>query len=199
MAKIDISKIENFDSLTADELRSYITGYEYEDNSKAMSELKTQVQRLSKAKDDATSEAADFKRQLREKQTEAERAEAERLEELNRLKTEYETFRQNALLAEYKAQALSMRYSDDLASKRAEAMAKGDFNAMAEVDKAFIAAHDREMEANAIKNTPKPPVGGTNPDKSGTVTPEQFKQMGYGERAKLYETNPELYNELNKS
>lgn len=199
MARIDISKIENFENLDADALRKAITELEVDDNAKELSELKTQVQKLLKAKDDATSQAAEFKRELREKQTEAERAEAERLEELNRLKTENETFRQNALLSEYKAQALSMGYSDELANKRAEAMAKGDFTAMAEVDKAFIVAHDREMEANAIKNTPKPPVGGTNPDKSGTVTPEQFKQMGYGERAKLYEADPDLYNELNKS
>ena len=196
MAKIDISKIENFDGLSADELRSYIKGYEYDDGSKENSELKTQIQKLSKSKDDATSEAAEYKRQLREKQTEAERMEAERLEELNRLKTENETFKQNALLNEYKAQALSMGYSDELASKRAEAMAKGDFNAMAEVDKTFLVLHDKEMEANAIKQSPKPPVGGADPGKSGTVTPEQFKTMGYADRVKLYESDPNLYNEL---
>ena len=196
MAQIDVSKIENFAELDADALRKLIKDFVYEDNANALNELKVQVQKLSKAKDDATSEAAEYKRQLREKMSEAERLEEERKEELNKLKTENETFRQNALLSEYKAQALSMGYSDELATQRAEAMVKGDFNAMAEVDKAFIAAHDREMEANAIINTPKPPVGASNPDKSGTVTPEQFKAMGYGERAKLFEENPELYNEL---
>ena len=196
MAKIDISKIENFEGLDADALRKIISDYEYDDNAKALNELKTQVQKLSKAKDDATSEAADFKRQLREKQTEAERMEAERLEELNKLKSENEAYKLNSLLSTYKAQALAMGYSEELAGQRAEAMAKGDFEAMAEVDKAFIIAHDKEMEANAIKNTPKPPVGANSPDKSGTVTPEQFKAMGYAERAQLYESDPELYNEL---
>ena len=196
MARIDISKIENFAELDADALRKIITDTEIEDHAKELSELKTQVQKLAKAKDDATSEAAEYKRQLREKMSEAERLEEERKEELERLKTENATFKQNALLSEYKAQALSMGYSDDLATRRAEAMAKGDFTAMAEVDKAFIIAHDKEMEANAIKNSPKPPVGGTDPSKSGTVTPEQFKKMGYAERAKLYENDPELYNEL---
>ena len=196
MARIDISKIENFAELDADALRNFIKDFEFDDNATALNELKVQVQKLSKAKDDATSEASQYKKQLREKMSEAERLEEERKEELERLKTENATFKQNALLSEYKAQALSMGYSDDLATRRAEAMAKGDFTAMAEVDKAFIVAHDKEMEANAIKNTPKPPVGASDPDKSGTITPEQFKAMGYAERASLFESDPELYNEL---
>lgn len=197
MAKIDVTKIEKFNELTADELRDYIKGYEYEDNGKELSELKTQVQKLSKAKDDATSEAAEFKRQLREKQSEAERAEAERLEELTRLKTENEEFKRASLIGEYKAQALGMGYSEELAGRRAEAMANNDYKALAEVDKAFIVEHDKEIASTAMKNTPKPPTGATNPDGAGEVTKEQFDKMSYGERASLYESNPDLYNELN--
>ena len=41
-------------------------------------------------------------------------------------------------------------------------------------------------------NPTPPPVNNT-----GTTTKEQFAQMGYQEKVKLYNENPELYNQLN--
>ena len=41
-------------------------------------------------------------------------------------------------------------------------------------------------------NPTPPPVNNT-----GTITKEQFAQMGYQDKVKLYNDNPELYNQLN--
>lgn len=43
--------------------------------------------------------------------------------------------------------------------------------------------------------TPYNPAGGSNPTE---ITKEQFNKMGYKERVELYNTNKELYTELNK-
>lgn len=43
--------------------------------------------------------------------------------------------------------------------------------------------------------TPYNPAGGSNPTE---ITKEQFSKMGYKERVELYNTNKELYTELNK-
>lgn len=43
--------------------------------------------------------------------------------------------------------------------------------------------------------TPYNPIGGNNPTQ---ITKEQFSKMGYKERVELYNTNKELYTELNK-
>ena len=41
-------------------------------------------------------------------------------------------------------------------------------------------------------NPTPPPVNNT-----GTITKEQFAQMGYQEKAQLYRDDPETYNQLN--
>ena len=41
----------------------------------------------------------------------------------------------------------------------------------------------------------KPPANNGNID---TITKEQFNKMSYSEKLKLYNTNKELYDELNK-
>ena len=43
--------------------------------------------------------------------------------------------------------------------------------------------------------TPYNPIGGNNPTQ---ITKEQFNKMGYNDRVQLYNTNKELYTELNK-
>ena len=76
--KINVNAIEGFDAMSDEEKVKALLGFEIEapapkDNNDEVTKLKTA---LSKA----NSEAADWKRQLREKQTEQERAEAERAE-----------------------------------------------------------------------------------------------------------------------
>lgn len=58
-----------------------------------------------------------------------------------------------------------------------------DFNELSEVLKGYGAKQDYKPSNK----------GGSN-----GLTKEQFKQLGYSEKAKLYEENPTLYAELNK-
>ena len=73
--KIDTAKIENYSEMTAEEKLATLEAYEFEAPTPKEPE---DVTKLKAALSKANSDAAEWKRQFREKQTEAERAEAER-------------------------------------------------------------------------------------------------------------------------
>jgi hypothetical protein len=76
--KIDTSKINGYAEMTAEDKLKALEEYEFE--TPAPKDESEEVKKLKTALSNANSQAADWKRQFREKQTEAERAEAERKE-----------------------------------------------------------------------------------------------------------------------
>lgn len=194
--KIDVSSIEGFESMSAEDKVKALMGYEFEDNSETLKATQDALDKQKKATDKASSEAADFKKKLRDKMTADEQAEADRQAEIEKLKNENAEFKKQSQLAQFKTQALSMGYSEELATKRANAMLESNFVEMANIDKQFLELHDKEVQAKAVENTNQPPAGGKGGN--DTVTAEQFRKMGYREMAELQEKQPELYAELQK-
>lgn len=188
--KIDTSNIENFDSMSAEEKLEAIMNYEFED-SKDDSE---EVAKLKNALNKASSETASFKKQLREKQSEAERIEAERKEREEEREALLKSLIREKDVANFQAKFLENGYDSDLAKSSAEAMADNDFDTLFANQKVFNEQKEKSIRADVLKGTPKPKGGNTE----ATVTKEQFEAMGYTERAKLYDENPEMYQELNK-
>lgn len=194
--KIDVSKIDGFEQMSAEDKVKALMGYEFEDYSDELKATKDALDKQKKATDNACSQAADFKKQLREKMSADEQAEADRVAELEKLRAENESYKRDSKIAEYKTTALAMGYDETLATKRAVAIFDGDFATMNAIDKQFLEAHDKAMHAQSVANTTTPPAGGKGG--STTITAEQFKKMGYSERVALKESNPELYSELSK-
>ena len=149
--KVDVSKIAGFDELSAEEKVKAIMDYEFDepkqDNSAEITKLKAA---LSKA----NSEAAEFKRQFREKQTEQERAEAERAENEKALREELASLRRGKVVDEYMKRCMALGYSPDLASECAEAMADGRMGDVFNIQQTFLANKTREIEANALNRQP---------------------------------------------
>lgn len=181
--RIDVTKIENFDNLSAEEKLNAILNYdiEVEDTTK-----------LKNALNKASSEAAEYKKALREKQTEQERIEAERQQKEAEREELLKSLMREKTIADNKAQFLSVGYDGELAQKSAEAMADGNMAEIFSGFKAFVENRDKQIRAELLKGTPAPKGGNTET----TITKEQFAKMGYQERAKLYEDNPELYQTL---
>ena len=120
--KIDTSKIDGYAEMTAEDKLKALEEYEIEtpkDNSEEINKLKAS---LSKA----NSDAAEWKRQFREKQSEQERAEAERAEREKAVEDELRTLRRDKTVSGYLAQCLALGYDKELALKAAEAMADND-------------------------------------------------------------------------
>ena len=167
MAKIDTTKITGFDEMSEQEKLTALLGYEFE--IPAPQDTGDEVAKLKNALSKANSDAAEWKRQFREKQTEAERAEAERKEHEAAVEEELRTLRRDKTVGEYVAQCLSLGYEKDLALKAAEAMADNDAAAIMECQQEFLAAKTKELEATALNKqpslTPGSPPTATQADK----------------------------------
>ena len=139
--KIDTTKIAGFDEMTAEDKLNALLGYEFEEP-------------LKNALSKANSDAAEWKRQFREKQTEAERAEAERKEHEAAVEEELRTLRRDKTIGGYVAQCLALGCDKDLALRAAEAMADGDAAAVLSCQQDFIEAKKKELEATALNKQP---------------------------------------------
>jgi cell division septum initiation protein DivIVA len=56
-----------------------------------------------------------------------------------------------------------------------------------------VEAAGKAKEAELLQNMTPPPAGGT----TATITKEQFKGMSYSERTELFQSSPDLFNQLN--
>ena len=159
--KIDTSKIENFESMSAEEKLNALMGYEFEEPKPA--DNSSEITKLKAALSKANSESAEWKRQFREKQTETERAEAERAEAEKALQDELKSLRRDKTVSGYTKQCMELGYDAALASECAEAMADGRFNDVFAIQQKFMEAKTKEIEAAALNKQPSltpgtPPV-----------------------------------------
>lgn len=183
--KIDVTKIDGYEAMSAEEKLAALEAFDME-----LPKDDSESRKLKDALNKASAEAADYKRKFKERQTEEERAKAEQEEFIKALKE------QNAQLTREKATAtlekgfgMTGEYAKDLA----EAFLDNKADDFVKTFTKFIDAHDKDLNAKALRSTPRPEGGGVI--ETG-VTKEQFDKMGYAERAKLQEENPDLYNEL---
>ncbi len=151
MAKIDTAKIENYAEMTAEEKLAALEAYEFEVPTPDESE---EVKKLKTALSNANSQAADWKRQFREKQSEQERAEAERKEREEAVENELRTLRRDKTVSGYLAQCLALGYNKELALKAAEAMADNDAAAIMACQQEFLEEKQKELEAAALNKQP---------------------------------------------
>lgn len=151
MARIDISGVENYANMTPEEKVAFFESYELpevKDNSKS------EIDKLKAALSKANSEAAEWKRTAREKQTEQERAESERAEAEKALQDELRSLRRDKTVSGYTKQCMELGYDATLASECAEAMADGRFNDVFAIQQRFMEAKTKEIEAAALNKQP---------------------------------------------
>ena len=148
--KIDTSKIEGYAEMSAEDKLKALEAFEIEepkDSSEEVTKLKT-------ALSNANSQAAEFKRALRERQTEEERKEAERAEKEKAVQEELAGLRRDKTVSGYVAQCLSLGYEKDLALRAAEAMADNDAAAILACQQEFLENKKKELEAAALNKQP---------------------------------------------
>ena len=95
-----------------------------------------------------------------------------------------------------KAKFISLGYDDALAAESAEALEKGDMETVFKNQQTVIENVKKIAKGEAKASVP-PPAGKPG-DGGKTITKEQFDKMSYAEMAELYNSNPDLYNELSK-
>lgn len=149
--RIDTAKIENYETMSAEDKLKALEEYEFETPAPKESD---EVTKLKAALSKANSDAAEWKRQFREKQTEAERAEAERKEREAAVEDELRTLRRDKSVSGYVAQYLALGYTQELALKAAEATADNDAATIMSCQQEYIAAKTKELEAAALNKQP---------------------------------------------
>ena len=148
--KIDTSKIAGYAEMSAEEKLAALEGFDFE----APKDANDEVTKLKNALSKANSDAAEWKRQFREKQTEQERAEAERAEREKAVEEELRGLRRDKTVSGYLANCLALGYDKDLALRAAEAMADNDAATILACQQDFLEAKQKELEAAALNKQP---------------------------------------------
>lgn len=180
------------EGMTEDEISSALEAGKVgkqKDNTAELDKLKAQ---LSKA----NSEAADYKKQLRSKQSDEDAKKAEQEEAMNKLTEENASLKRSITISETQAKLLGMGYDSKLASSTATAMADGDMDTVLKNQTAFLDAQKKKIEADAMRGTPRPKPGETEGAGANGMTHDKFRKLSLKERFEFAKKNPDEYKEL---
>lgn len=118
-----------------------------------------EVNRLKSALSKANSEAADYKKQLRGKQSEDEANAAAQKEEHDRLVQENTDLKRSIALSERKTKLLAMGYDEALATETATAMVDGDMDKVLASQSKYLEVQKKAIQADHMRKTPRPTAG----------------------------------------
>lgn len=171
--------IENYESMTAEEKLAALEAYDPEKNGFVKKETF----------DRAASEAAGYKKQLREKMSEDEATKAQEAETRAALEARVKELEEKEMLNSYTTAYLAMGYGEKLATATAAAIVKGDMETVFANQKAHMETREKALKAELLKETPRP-AGGT--EDSG-MKKEDFMKMSLGEKQRFATEHPDLY------
>lgn len=184
--KIDTSKIENYESMSAEEKLKALETYEME--------FDTTGYVKKDLFDKTSSEVSSLKKQLKEKLSEEEQAKLRQTEEFNAMKEKLEALEKEKSIQEHTNQFLALGYEQELAEKTAKALYEGNLKVVFENQKAFQESLVKNERANLLKDTPKPQVGNENT----TVTKDILKGMSLSEKQQWAKEHPTEYENFYK-
>lgn len=185
MAKIDTTKIEGYNTMTAEEKLAALEAMELAEPDFTGWVKKDVADRYA-------SEAAGYKKQLRERMSEEEATKAKAAEDMATIMQELESLRTEKAVSEYTTQFMGIGYDEALAKATATALQKGDLTTMFKNHAKFVVDREKALKAELLKGTPHPPAG----EGTKVVTKEDLSKMTLAEKVKFAEENPERYNEL---
>ena len=152
---------------------AYKEGMTEDEISKALETVKltddAEMNRLKTALSKSNSEAADYKKKLREKQTDDEAKAAADKEAFDKMVEENNTLKRSIAIAEKKAKLIGMGYEEKMADETAVAMIDGDMDKVLANQSVYLEAQKKAIQADHMRKTPRPATGveegGTDYDK----------------------------------
>lgn len=177
---------------------AYKEGMSLEDIEKALegielpSDGSAEIERLKTALSKSNSEAADYKKQLREKMSAEELKAKEDAEKWDELQKKYDDLLRESNITKNKARLLGLGYEDKLATEVAEAMINGETDKVFAAHKKHLEAVEKKIREEVLNGTPKPTGGSAS--KKMTLT--EFRKMSINEQVKFQSEHPEEYKEL---
>ena len=121
-----------------------------------------ELAKLKKLLENANSEAAKYKKELRAKQDAAEAEAAERKEYLEKLEARNAELEKNEKVSSLSIQLLAQGYDAELAKNTAVAIIDGDLSTFVANNNTFLEGQKKAMEAELLHGTPRPGAGASN-------------------------------------
>ncbi len=184
--KIDVSKIEGYADMTTEEKLKALESYDLPDADYS-GYVKKDVF------DKTASELAAKKKELSAKLTEDERKAKEEQEKQEELQKKYDALLHESVVSKNKAKLLGLGYAEKLADDTAEAMANGDLEKVFANQKKHLDNFEKQIRAEALKNTPKPTGDG---DATQTMTIQDFRKLSPAERLEYSQSHPDEYKSM---
>lgn len=184
MAKI-ITNIEGYENMTAEEKLAVLEAMDVPEPDYTGWVRKDVADKYA-------SEAAGFKKQLRERMSQDEQSAAQQAEEMAAVKAELEVLRQEKVVSDMTKRWMGVGYSEELATSTAMAMSEGDMDTVFKNHAKYLNDREKALKAELLKSTPTPPAG----DGGKKVTKEDFKNMSLAEKQKFALENPDVYKEI---
>ena len=185
MAKINTSAIDGYKDMSAEEKLAALEALDLPEPDFTGFVKKDLL-------DKATSEAANYKKQLRDRMSEDEARAAKEAEEREAIMTELEQLRAEKVVGENTAKFLALGYDEKLARDTAKALATGDTELVFKNHAKFIADREKALKAEILKSTPTPPAG----DGAEKKSREDIQKMTLAERQNFFRENPDQYKEI---
>ena len=182
----DLLKDAYKEGMTLEEINTALADIELPTDNSA------EIDRLKSALSKSNSEAADYKKQLREKMSAEEVKAKEDAEKMEELIKERDALLREKTVAGHKAKYLALGYDENLANETAEAMANGEIEKVFANQKKHLETVEKKIRADVLKDTPKPEGG----NGSETITKEKFSKMSIAEQHKYSMEHPEEYKKL---
>lgn len=158
-----------------------------------LAELMADNKRMKRALDKATSEAAEYKKQVMATKTEAEKVSMEKAERDAAMKDRLEFLERKDKIREFADSFMDSGYSKDLAIRAAEALYDGKTDEVIATQNQYKSEFEKQLKAKFMKSMPAPATGN---DESVQLTQEQFDNMSIAEQTDLYNKHPAVYQKF---
>lgn len=175
---------------------AYTEGMSVEDIEKALEGVElpndgsAEISRLQAALSKSNSEAADYKKKLREKMSAEELKAKEDADKWDELQRKYDALLKESTVTKNKARLLALGYDETLAAEVAEAMVAGDTDKVFAGQQKHLDSVAKKIREDVLKGTPKP-TGGSGKTKSAEdimkISDNSERQAAIAENIELFE------------
>ncbi len=174
---------------------AYKEGMSVEDIEKALEGIdlptdgSAEIDRLKAALSKSNSEAADYKKQLREKMSAEEAKAKEDADKWDELIKERDALLREKTITEYKANYIALGYDEKLATETAEAIVNGEISKVFANQRKNIESVEKRVRAEVLKDTPTPEGGGgkaTSVDDILKITDSDARQTAIAANIELF-------------
>ena len=189
--KIDVSTIDGYADMTAEEKLAALEAFEFDDHSSELADLEKYKDATTKA----TKEASEYKKQLKALQDQQKTGNSKADATIAQLQEQVAELTRQNTISSYTAQYVALGYEAELAKATAIATADGDVATVFENQQKFLEQYYKDVKADILKQTPGPSKGGTG-KQAPAMTLEKFRKLSQQERMKFAVEYPEEYSKL---